>query len=73
MGQEVFQWFQSEAGWIILLAMVVFGIILAIKRQFTALIATAVVFVIAVAFVMLPEQVRTMMETLAGRFLSGIP
>lgn len=50
-GANIFDWFLANAQPLVLLALVVSGLIMAYKREFTKLIVIAVVGIIAVGFV----------------------
>ncbi|MGY3779312.1 hypothetical protein [Isobaculum melis] len=58
-GQNLFNTLQTEAGWLVLVGILIVGIYFAIKRKFTEMWATVAVLVIAVGFVFDTEGVKT--------------
>lgn len=70
-GQSIFDYVQGEAKWLVLAVFVVLGLIFAVKKEFSKLIGTLVIGVIACLLVFNPEAVKDFMIGIGNLFVSN--
>ena len=68
-GQNLLDWFTSQAQSIVVLAIIVIGIFLGMKREITKLVTFLIVAILAVGFVFNPMGVKDVLLELFNRIL----
>ena len=68
-GQNMFTWLSAQAGYVVLVGIVIIGIFLIMKREFTKLLGFAVVAIIAVGFVFNTTGVKDVMLEMFNKIL----
>ena len=70
-GQNLYQWFLTNAQSLVLLAIVVIGLFLGFKREFSKLIGFLVIALIAVGLVFIASGVKDVLLNLFNRIIGA--
>ncbi|HFD6749679.1 TPA: hypothetical protein ACF3QW_001699 [Enterococcus faecium] len=70
-GQNLFNWFSSNAQSLVLMAIVVIGVFLGFKREFSKLIGFLVIVLIAVGLVFNTAGVKDVLLNLFNQIIGG--
>ena len=70
-GQNLYNWFLSNAQWLVLLAIVVSGLYLGFKREFSKLIGFLIIAIIAVGLVFNAAGVKDILLELFNRIIGA--
>lgn len=70
-GTNLLEWFQAEAQSLVIIAIIVIGVVLAFKREFTKLIGFAIIAVVVVLLVFNPWGVQEVLLELGNKIIGA--